>query len=144
MTRKWIPTYAWTLYIFIYISIFLFILYFLYKRHSPSYIWAYCGKPAARSHLQASAASISATNKYKCWVYLMKSFFRSWLSDKNVINGKFCKRSKLLYISTCNNIKILNYPRKSDYFPSMNEQNSKKFIYFLHILKKGQSHKSVD
>jgi hypothetical protein len=33
--------------------------------HSPSYICAYCGKPAARSHLQASAASISGTqNKY--------------------------------------------------------------------------------
>jgi len=29
--------------------------------HSPSYICAYCGKPAARNHLQASAASISET-----------------------------------------------------------------------------------
>lgn len=26
----------------------------------PSYIWAYCGNPAARSHWQASVASISA------------------------------------------------------------------------------------
>lgn len=30
------------------------------RANLPSYICAYCGKPAARSHLQASTASISA------------------------------------------------------------------------------------
>lgn len=35
----------------------------LVKLYSPSYICAYCGKPAALSHLQASIASISKSGR---------------------------------------------------------------------------------
>ena len=46
--------------------------------YKPSYIWAYCGKPASRSQFAASIAWIS--------VMKIKNTNKRWIKDLNVLN----------------------------------------------------------